>query len=149
MTITLTHRVVLTAVVAAALTPGAVESQIGGTTPASIASKTTGFERREGFLPVYVDAKSGKLLLELPRDSVRALLLISQASGLGSNPIGIDRGASADDHVARFEREGDRVLVVLENWRYRSSARQNAAHQRSIAEAFPSSTIAALPIVAE
>jgi hypothetical protein len=149
MTITLTHRVVLTALAAAALTPGAVEPQTGGTVPATIASKTTGFERRDGFLPIYVDAKSGKVLLELPRDSVRALLLISQATGLGSNPIGVDRGASADDHVARFEREGDRVLVVLENWRYRSSARQNAAHQRSIAEAFPPSTIAALPIVAE
>ena len=118
-------------------------------TPASIASKTTGFERRDGFLPVYLDARSGKLLLELPRDSMRALLLLSQATGFGSNPIGIDRGASQDDQVVRFEREGERVQVIFENWRYRSSASNNAAHQRSIAEAFPHSTVAALPIVAE
>ena len=56
--------------------------------PAAIATKTTGFEKRDGFLPIYLDARSGKLLLELPRDSTRALLLISQATGLGSNPIG-------------------------------------------------------------
>lgn len=116
---------------------------------ATIASKTTGFDRRDGFLPVYVDPRSGKLYLELPRDSTRALLLISQATGFGSNPIGIDRGASDENHVVRFDRDGDRVVAVLENWRYRSSALANAAHQRTIAEAFPASTIAALPVVAE
>lgn len=120
-----------------------------GQVASSIASKTTGFERREGFIPVYVDARSGKLLLELPRDSMRALLMISQATGLGSNPIGIDRGASADDHVVRFERNGDRVHVVLENWRYRSTAAENLDHQRTIREAFPSSTIAAMPVLAD
>jgi hypothetical protein len=145
MTITL-RRLIAMALLAGAA-PHAIAMQPAG--PTTIASKTTGFERRDGFLPAYVDARSGKLLLELPRDSVRALLLISQATGLGSNPIGIDRGASADDQVVRFEREGERVVVVLENWRYRSSAAANAAHQRSIAEAFPASAIAAMPIMAE
>jgi len=85
--------------------------------PGPIAAKTTGLERREGFLPMYLDAKTGKLLLELPRDSLRALLMVSQATGLGSNPIGIDRGASEGSDVVRFDRDGERVLVVLENWR--------------------------------
>jgi len=146
MTITPIVRLVLaTFVVAVPFAPNVMAQG----TPTSIAAKTTGFERRDGFLPIYVDAKSGKLLLELPRDSVRALLLISQATGLGSNPVGIDRGESADAQVVRFDREGERVLVVFENWRYRSSAGENAAHQRSVAEAFPPSTIAALPILAE
>jgi hypothetical protein len=150
MTITLRIPVVLTTIIIAqALMPGTALTQQPAAPASTIASKTTGFERRDGFLPVYVDARSGKLLLELPRDSVRALLLVSQATGFGSNPIGIDRGSSADDQVVRFEREGDRVLVVFENWRYRSSARENAAHQRSITEAFPPSTVAALPIQAD
>jgi hypothetical protein len=37
----------------------------------------------------------------------------------------------------RFDRAGDRVLAVLENWQYRSSDTANAAHQRSVAERFP------------
>lgn len=115
----------------------------------TIASHTAGFERRDGFIPMHVDPKSGKLLLELPRDSTRALLLISQATGFGSNPIGIDRGASADEQVVRFDRDGDRVLVVFENWRYRTSATTNADHRRTVAEAFPSSIVASLPIQAE
>jgi hypothetical protein len=118
-------------------------------TPATIAAKTTGFERRDGFIPVYLDARSGKLLLELPRDSARALLMVAQATGFGSNPIGIDRGASEGSDLVRFDREGERVLVVLENWRYRSSATSNRDHQRTIAEGFPSSTIASLPLLAE
>lgn len=147
MTITTTERLVLTGFAALLLsTPSTATAQA---TPGPIASKTTGFERRDGFLPVYVDAKSGKLLLELPRDSTRALLLVTQATGLGSNPIGIDRGASDENHVVRFDREGERVLAVFENWRYRSSAREHAAHQRTVGDAFPPSTIAALPILAE
>jgi hypothetical protein len=150
MTPTTTTRYVLAAATAAILLDAAVALAQATPGPAtSIAAKATGFERREGFIPAYVDAKSGKLLLELPRDSVRALLLVSQATGLGSNPIGIDRGASDATHVVRFEREGDRVLAVLENWRYRSSDLRNAAHQRSVLEAFPSSTIAVLPVLAE
>ncbi|HMC55792.1 MAG TPA: zinc-dependent metalloprotease [Gemmatimonadaceae bacterium] len=120
-----------------------------GTPPATIATKTTGLERREGFLPLYLDGRTGKLLLEIPRDSTRALLLISQATGLGSNPIGVDRGASDASYVVRFDRDGDRVLALLENWKYRSSALDHAAHQRSISEAFPASTMAAMPLVAE
>src|SRR3982750_192430 len=87
----------------------------------SIAARTAGMERRDGFLPIYLDPRQGRILLELPRDSTRALLMITQATGLGSNPIGIDRGSSGETHVARFDHDGDRVLLVLENWAYRSS----------------------------
>ena len=146
MTTTPLTRGALAAFVATCLLAPAVAA---AQAPATIASKTTGFERRDGFIPVWVDARTGKLLLELPRDSTRALLLIAQATGLGSNPIGIDRGASADDHLVRFEREGDRVQAVLENWRYRTSALTNADHRRTVAEAFPVSTIAAMPLLAE
>src|SRR3954468_13183693 len=120
-----------------------------GTPPATIATKTTGLERREGFLPFYLDGRTGKLLLEIPRDSTRALLLISQATGLGSNPIGVDRGASDASYVVRFDRDADRVRALLETWKARSSALDNAAHQRSSGEPFPASTMAAMPLVAE
>ena len=105
-------------------------------------------DRRDGFLPIYLDQHQSRILLELPRDSTRALLMITQATGLGSNPIGIDRGASGDTYVARFDRDGDRVLLVLENWSYRSSS-GSADHVRSVAEAFPPSTVAALPLLAD
>ncbi len=105
--------------------------------------------KRDGFVPVYLDDKQGKLLLELPRDSMRALMFFSLATGLGSNPIGLDRGANGDNFITRFERNGERVLVVFENWNYRSSATDNPAHRRTIAESFPPSTSGSLPVVAQ
>jgi hypothetical protein len=106
-------------------------------------------ERRDGFIPLYIDSKQGKLLLEIPRDSMRALMFVTLATGLGSNPIGLDRGSGGDSYVARFDRNGDRVLVVFENWNYRSSATDNPAHIRTVLEAFPPSTSGSLPIVAQ
>ena len=129
----------------------AVGAQQPAATPvaASIATKTAGYDKRDGFMPVYLDDKTGKVLLEIPRDSLRVLHFINQATGLGSNPIGIDRGGGQIDNVARFERHGDHVLLIWENTNYRSSATNNAAHVRTVHESFPPSTVAALPLVAE
>ncbi|MBA3889763.1 MAG: zinc-dependent metalloprotease [Gemmatimonadaceae bacterium] len=143
----------VTAVVIAFSLPSGLPAQqpapVGQPVASSIGSRTQGFDRRDGFIPVYLDARQGRLLLELPRDSARMLFWVSQATGLGSNPIGIDRGAAGRAQVARFDRSGDRVVVTFENLRYRSSDTANADHQRSITEAFPSSPVAALPLLAE
>ena len=138
---------------ATSLTPAALVAQATPAPPppavgTSIAARTAGLERRDGFLPIYLDPRSGRILLELPRDSTRALLMITQATGLGSNPIGIDRGSSGETYVARFDRDGERVHLVLENWSYRSSS-GDPNHARSVVEAFPSSTVAALPLLAD
>jgi len=138
---------------ATSLTPAALVAQATPAPPppavgTSIAARTAGLERRDGFLPIYLDPRSGRILLELPRDSTRALLMITQATGLGSNPIGIDRGSSGETYVARFDRDGERVHLVLENWSYRSSS-GDPNHARSVVEAFPPSTVAALPLLAD
>jgi hypothetical protein len=144
----------LTLALAAASSTTAITSRTllaqATTTPVSgsIATRTNGMERRDGFIPIYLDPRQGRILLEIPRDSTRALLMVTQATGLGSNPIGIDRGSSGQTHVARFDHDGDRVLFVLENWAYRSSL-GNPDHARTVAEAFPPSTIASLPLLAE
>ena len=113
-----------------------------------IAAKTTGMERRDGFIPIYLDPRGEKLYLEIPHDSLRVLYFVSLATGLGSNPIGLDRGSEQGEYVARFDRSGDRVLLVLENWKYRSSATDNPDHVRTVKESFPPSTVAALPVLA-
>ena len=111
-----------------------------------IAAATRGMERRDGFIPVALDADQAKVYLELPRDSMRTLAFFTLATGLGSNPIGLDRGSGGSSQVVRFDRSGSRVLVVFENWSYRSSG--SADNARTVAEAFPPSTVAALPLVA-
>jgi len=114
----------------------------------SIAARTRGFTRADGLIPLYLDAKNEKIYLEIPHDSTRVLYFLSLATGLGSNPIGLDRGSEQGEYVARFDRAGDRVLLVLENWKYRSTDTANTAHVRTVRESFPASTVAAMPILA-
>ena len=47
-------------------------------------------QHHEGFIPLHLDAAQEKLLLELPRDSVRALVFFSLATGL-SRILGLVR----------------------------------------------------------
>ena len=87
----------------------------GTPTGSQLQAKTAGMERRDGFIPLYLDAKQGKIYLEIPRDSTRALLMITQATGLGSNPIGIDRGSSGATDVVRFDRDGEFFRVTIDH----------------------------------
>jgi len=113
----------------------------------AIDSLTRGMERREGFVPIDVDVKKGRVLLEVPRDSLRFLFFVEEATGFGSNPLGFDRGGEVTQQVARFVRSGDRVLVIFENWNYRASA--GGAQQQVVDQSFASSTIASLPVLGE
>ena len=117
--------------------------------PATIAARTRGMDKRDGFVPVYLDDRQGKIFLEIARDSMRIIIAQQLSTGLGSNPVGLDRGGGGGSDVARFERNGDRLLVIFENWNYRSSLSGNAEHGRGIQESFAYSTVGSLPIVAE
>ena len=144
----------LSAILLASCTSASTRTSNQAPTPAAgqssaIDAKTTGMEKKDGFIPMYLDNKTGRILLEIPTDSMRVLMFFGQATGLGSNPIGIDRGAGGENYIARFDRNGDRVLVVFENWNYRSSAIGNPDHVRTVMEAFPPSTSGSLPILAQ
>jgi hypothetical protein len=55
----------------------------------------------------------------------------------------------ADQFVARFERHGGKVLLVLTNPRFRAENTANASLVLSVEESFPTSTIAAFEVLAE
>jgi Met-zincin/Domain of unknown function (DUF5117) len=144
------HRFALAALLSAACR-AAAQQPVPARSPDSlptIAERTAGAERRDGFVPVYLEPHKGALWLELPKAGTRLLQCVSLAAGLGSNPIGLDRGADRSCSVARMEPVGGRQLVVLENWNYRSTLADNPAHARSVAESFAPSTVAALPVIA-
>ena len=61
------------------------------------ASATRGLALKAGFLDLYVDAKGGRVLAAFPSPdadgvSLRAIHSAGLTAGLGSNPIGLDRG---------------------------------------------------------
>ena len=119
----------------------------GAQTP-SIATATQGLERHDGFVPFYLDDAHGKVLFEIGTFDQDFLYLTSLATGIGSLDLGIDRGEIGSEYLARFERVGPRVHLVLRNPTFRART-DNAALARSVEESFPVSVVATLEITGE
>ncbi|MBI4408952.1 MAG: zinc-dependent metalloprotease [Gemmatimonadetes bacterium] len=115
----------------------------------SIARRTAGLERHDGFFPFYYESSTGKLLLELARLGEDFLYLNSLATGLGSAGVTLDRGMVGEEAVVRFERHGPRLLLVKQNLGFRALGTDNAELVRSVEESFPVSVLGSFPIVAE
>jgi hypothetical protein len=122
--------------------------------PASFAARTGGLERRAGLFVTHLDAKAGKLLLELPRptgprgECARFLYIEGIQTGLGSNPVGLDRGQVGETRVVSFRRVGARVLLEQENLRYRALS-PDSSERRAVRESFASSVLWAGEVLAE
>jgi hypothetical protein len=111
------------------------------------AERTAGFERADGFIPFYWDAKKGRVLLQLSLFDQDVLYYVSAASGAGSVEMPLDRGI-LNSSVIHFQRSGPKVLVIQQNLKFRATGgtQMQAANVR---ESFASSVLASLPVEAE
>jgi hypothetical protein len=114
---------------------------------ATIAERTSGLQRADGFIPFYWDAARGRVLMEIPAFDQDVLYYVSAASGAGSVEMSFDRGI-LDSSVIHFQRSGPRVLVVEQNLRYRAVGGHDALVE-NIRDSFASSVVAALPVEAD
>src|SRR5215212_8726696 len=101
---------------------------------------TRGLQKLDGYFPVYWDAEGGKLLLEISRFDAEFLYQVSLPTGVGSNPLGLDRGQLGDTRVVHFERVGPKVLLVEANQRYRAIS-TDANERRAVEESFARSVV--------
>lgn len=106
----------------------------------SISSLTAGTTKIDGYIPLYWDQKAGRMWMEVRRFNEEFLYQISLPAGVGSNPIGLDRGQLGTSAVVVFERVGPRVLLVQPNFRYRALSK-DAAERRAVADSFARSVI--------
>ncbi|MFY9608427.1 MAG: zinc-dependent metalloprotease [Blastocatellia bacterium] len=106
----------------------------------AISARTTGLQEMDGFVPLYWDAAGGKLLMEITRFNTEFLYQVSLPTGVGSNPIGLDRGQLGGTHLVFFERVGPKVLLVQPNYRYRAIS-SDAAERRAVEESFARSVL--------
>lgn len=102
----------------------------------------------EGYFNLYWDENSGKMYWEIDKLDTEFFYQVSMASGLGSNPIGIDRGQLGGNYVLQAKRIGPRVLLVESNYRYRASS-TNALERLAVEDAFAPSVIWGFDIVAQ
>ena len=101
---------------------------------ASLDTRVRGMQRVAGLLDLYLDRGDEKLWLRLPPADERGVLgeyLYPEglASGLGSNPVGLDRGRLGATRVVVFERRGPRIVLAEPNLAFRAVSR-NAAERR-------------------
>lgn len=114
---------------------------------ATIAERTTGLQRVDGFVPFYWDATRGRVLIEIPVFGQDVLYYVSAASGAGSVELSFDRGI-LESGVIHFERSGPRVLVVEQNLGYRAVGGTPAVAD-GVRDSFATSVLAALPVEAD
>lgn len=104
-------------------------------------------ERIDGFLPLRLDPARNRILLEIPPARLGRDFLYTNtlATGGGAPGLGLDRGEVGQEAVLRFERRGNRVHVVRDNWSVRALD-ADAAGRRAASESFPTSIVASLPV---
>jgi len=145
------HYALAAALLIAALVPTPARAQDTATarvkaTP-TIEAKTAAMQKLPGFFPLYWDANAGTLYLEVPRLNFEVLQLDGLATGLGSNDIGLDRGAFTGSRIVRFERVGQKVLMLQPNYNFRSSS-HDSAEVADVRDAFAPSVLWGFPLVA-
>src|SRR5687768_4819936 len=113
-----------------------------------IADKTRNLSKIDGFIPLYWDGAAGKLWMEIPRLGEEFLYITGAPTGLGSNDIGLDRGQIGGERIVRFERVGNKVLMVQPNYGFRAGDTAAAA-RRAVEESFATSTLWGFRVEAE
>ena len=98
------------------------------------------YERIEGFIDLYWDGDSGRILLDVDAIDQPFIYQSSLARGIGSNDLGLDRGQLGDTKVVRFIRSGPKLLLVEDNLAYRASS-DSADERQAIEESFARSVI--------
>ena len=114
-------------------------------TPAKTFEQATqGLQRLGGLLPVYLDAKGGRVLLALNPDARGDcgdyLYQVYMRSGLGSTPVGIDRSNPGATDILAFRRVGPKVFAELENHAFRADE-GSADEKAAVRDSFPPSIV--------
>jgi hypothetical protein len=110
------------------------------------------YRRLEGLATVFVDAKAGKVLLQLPAPDAqgvagRYLYQVYLRAGLGSNPVGLDRSEPGPTQVLVFREIGPRVVAEYENDGFRADG-GGPDEKRAVADSFAFSTVWSGEVVA-
>jgi predicted Zn-dependent protease len=106
----------------------------------TVSTLTEKLQKIDGFVPLYLNPEDGKIYLEIPWFNREFLYQVSLTSGVGSNPIGLDRGQLGGTKIVYFERAGNKVLLVQPNYGYRALS-DNLAERRAVEQSFAKSVI--------
>ncbi|WP_245744968.1 zinc-dependent metalloprotease [Hymenobacter actinosclerus] len=109
-------------------------------TAQTLAEKTRGLKKFEGFFPFYWDEKTGRILLEIDKLDQEILYVSSLPYGVGSNDLGLDRGQIGQTRIVKFVRSGPKILLLQPNYDFRAVS-SNPDERKSVEQAFARSVI--------
>ena len=100
----------------------------------------------EGFINFYYNGSEDKILLEVEKLNTEFLYVHALSEGIGSNDIGIDRGQLGNGVVVKFQKTGNKLLLIQPNQDYRALT-DNEDERKSIEEAFAKSVLYGFKII--
>ncbi len=109
-----------------------------------------GLDHRAGFIDLYVNKAENKVLIKLPKAgedgvSLRLIHTARLTAGLGSNPVGLDRGWGDSGKIIVFRKLGNKVIIEAENLQYRANP-NNPLEERAVRESFARSFLASADV---
>ena len=107
---------------------------------AQFPDKKKDLKKFTGYFDFYYDDEEGKIYLEVDKTDTEFLYVYSLSQGVGSNDIGLDRGQLGNEQVVYFRKEGNKLLLVQPNMKYRAVT-ENNTEKRSVEEAFAKSVL--------
>ena len=137
--------VVLSLLIVGCQTTNTTKSSTTSQSGDAIEAFTSGMQKQEGFFNFYYDDEVGRMFLEVDKIGEEILYVNSLAAGVGSNDIGLDRGQLGNERVVKFEKYGNKIMLVQPNYDYRAIS-ENEDEVTSVAEAFASSVLGGFEI---
>jgi hypothetical protein len=127
---------------------------LGSHSPASaqtadpISEKTKNMKSFDGFMNYFWDESTGKIWLQIDEFDKEVLYQTSLPAGLGSNDVGLDRGSLGTTYIVKFNRVGNRILLIEPNYAYRAES-AGTAEKRAVEQSFAQSIIWGFTVSAE
>ena len=97
-------------------------------------------QKFEGYFTFYYDESKDKMFLQVDKLEAEFLYVNSLSEGVGSNDIGLDRGQLGGERVVKFQKAGNKLLLIQPNQDYRAIT-DNIEEKKSVREAFAKSVL--------
>lgn len=110
--------------------------------------KSKELQNFEGYFNFHYEASTDKIYLEVENLDEEFIYVNSLATGIGSNDIGLDRGQLGNTRVVKFQKAGNKLLLIHPNLDYRANT-ENDLERKSIEQAFAKSVLFGFKILEE
>jgi hypothetical protein len=143
------RRAVFLIIISLQIFPGVIQAQKPSSDPVkSIEEFVRGVKQSNGFFSYYYDDRQGRIYLEVDELEEEFLMTSYLSRGMGSNDVGLDRGKIGASRPVKFQRNGNKILLIEPNYSFRAQS-DDALEIKAVEESFATSVIWGFEVMAE